>query len=120
MKEKSDNLSTQSQVDKQHQDNLKRIAKFRLIDDIFFKKCFEDNTEGVELLLQLIMDKSDLKVSALHTQHFVTNLVNRSVQLDVVATDAQNKTYNIEIQRGSSGAGARRARYHSSMLDINL
>ncbi len=66
------------------------------------------------------LDKSDLKVSALHTQHFVTNLVNRSVQLDVVATDAQNKTYNIEIQRGSSGAGARRARYHSSMLDINL
>ena len=42
------------------------------------------------------LDKSDLKVSALHTQHFVTNLVNRSVQLDVVATDAQNKTYNDE------------------------
>lgn len=118
--EKSDNLNVQEQVNKRYEENIKRIEGFRLIDDIFFKKCFEENMEGVELLLQIILDKSDLKVSALHTQHFVTNLLNRSVQLDVVATDSQNKTYNVEIQRASKGAGAKRARYHSSILDTNL
>lgn len=113
-------MNIQEQVNKHYEENIKRIAGFRLIDDIFFKKCFEENMEGVELLLQIILDKSDLKVSALHTQHFVTNLLNRSVQLDVVATDSQNKIYNVEIQRATKGAGAKRARYHSSILDTNL
>lgn len=50
----------------------------------------------------------------------VENLLNRSVRLDVLATDSTGKKYNIEIQRADKGAGAKRARYNSSMMDTNL
>ena len=56
----------------------------------------------------------------MHTQVFVENLVNRSVRLDILATDSVGTKYNIEIQRSDKGAGRKRARYNSSMLDANL
>ena len=56
----------------------------------------------------------------MHTQVFVENLVNCSVRLDILATDSVGTKYNIEIQRSDKGAGRKRARYNSSMLDANL
>lgn len=47
------------------------------------------------------------------------NLQGRSVRLDVYTEDSENKKYNVEIQRTDSGAGARRARYNSSLIDAN-
>lgn len=41
----------------------------------------------------------------------------RSIKLDVREEDADGKLYNIEIQRSDRGAGAKRARFHSSALD---
>ena len=46
--------------------------------------------------------------------------MNRSVRLDILATDSVGTKYNIEIQRSDKGAGRKRARYNSSMLDANL
>lgn len=54
------------------------------------------------------------------TQVFVENLLNRSVRLDVLATDSTGRKFNIEIQRADKGAGRKRARYNSSMMDANL
>lgn len=51
---------------------------------------------------------------------FAENLLNRSVRLDVLATDSTGKKYNIEVQRADKGAGKKRARYNSSMLDANV
>ena len=56
----------------------------------------------------------------MHTQVFVENLVNCSVRLDILATDSVGTKYNIEIQRSDKGAGRKRARYNSSLLDANL
>ena len=39
--------------------------------------------------------------------------------MDIYATDTDNKKYNIEIQRKDKGAGAKRARYNSSVIDSN-
>ena len=41
------------------------------------------------------------------------------VRLDILAVDDSGQEYNIEVQRNDSGAGARRARYYSSILDFN-
>lgn len=49
----------------------------------------------------------------------IKNLMGRSVRLDIYATDDKQKKYNIEIQRADKGAGAKRARYNSSILDVN-
>lgn len=62
----------------------------------------------------------DLEVMDVHTQVFVENLLNRSVRLDVVATDSVGRKMNVEIQRADKGAGRKRARYNSSMMDANL
>ena len=40
--------------------------------------------------------------------------------MDIYATDTDNKKYNIEIQREDKGAGAKRARYNSSIMDSNI
>ena len=39
---------------------------------------------------------------------------------DIYATDHAGKRYNVEIQRADRGAGAKRARYHSSLIDANV
>lgn len=54
------------------------------------------------------------------TQVFVENLLNRSVRLDILATDCTGAKLNVEIQRADKGAGRKRARYNSSMMDANL
>ena len=106
--------------EKRWQRYLAQIKAFRLMDDDFMTKCFEDNTECVELMLKIILNKPDLKVIEAKTQVFILNLKNRSVRLDVLATDNEGQKYNIEIQRANSGAGFKRARYNSSMIDINM
>ena len=98
----------------------KRIKGFRLFDDEFMTKCFEDDIECTELVLRIIMDKSDLKVKKAHVQHMIKNLQGRSITLDIDATDSEQKKYDIEIQRLDSGAKPKRARYHSSLLDANV
>lgn len=64
--------------------------------------------------------KPDLEVLDVHTQVFVENLLNRSVRLDILATDSTGAKFNVEVQRSDKGAGRKRARYNSSMMDANL
>ena len=111
---------TATEQDKKHQEDLQRLKAFRLMDDDFFTKCFEGEPRYIELVLHIILEKPDLIVTDVHTQVFVENLLNRSVRLDVLATDHMGRKYNIEIQRADKGAGRTRARYNSSMLDANL
>jgi hypothetical protein len=103
-----------------HLEHLELIKNFRLMDDDFLTKCFEGETSCIELVLRIVLEKPDLQVIDVHTQVFVENLVNRSVRLDILATDSVGTKYNIEIQRSDKGAGRKRARYNSSMLDANL
>ena len=100
--------------------NLERIKRFRLIDYEFMSVCFKDNIECTELVVRIILDRKDIRVNEVHVQHQLKNLQGRSVTLDIYAVDADNKRYNIEIQKTDAGAGAKRARYHSSMIDTNL
>ena len=113
-------MTVSETIDRKHQEDLQRLRGFRLMDDDFLTKCFEGNTECIELVLQIVLDKSDLKVVDVRTQVFVENLLNRSVRLDVLATDSTERKYNIEIQRADKGAGRKRARYNSSMMDATL
>ena len=48
------------------------------------------------------------------------NLQGRSAILDVHAVDSTKKEFDIEIQRKDAGAGAKRARHNSSLLDAHI
>ena len=113
-------LTVTEQIDQKHQEDLQRLRGFRLLDDDFLTKCFEGNTASMELVLQIVLEKPDLKVLDVRTQVFVENLLNRSVRLDILATDSTGAKFNVEVQRSDKGAGRKRARYNSSMMDANL
>lgn len=105
--------------DRKHAEDLQRLRGFRLLDDDFMSKVFEDKACS-QFLLQIILDKKGLSVQKVHAQHDVKNLQGRSIRLDIVATDENGRVYNIEIQRSDKGASIKRARYNSSLLDANV
>ena len=103
------------------QEKNRRVAEqLRLIDDDFLRLYFNDNPEGVEYILNILLERQDLKVLHSETQCEYRSLSGRSISLDIYAEDTNGKRYNIEIQRADSGATPKRARFHSSMLDTKL
>ena len=98
---------------------LQRIQRFCLMDDEFMTKVFEEDIGCTELILRIILEKEDLQVKTVHTQHMIKNLQGRSARLDIHADDSKKKIYNIEIQRDDSGASPKRARFHGSIMDAN-
>ena len=93
------------------------IQKLRLIDDTFFNVCFDNNIEGMQLLLRIFLARDDLTVKRVVTQQSVDNLYGRGVRFDVLAEDSEGKLYDCEVQRAVEGAIPCRARYNSAMLD---
>ena len=89
-----------------------------LMDDIFFNSFMENNNASMEYILNIIMDRYDLKVHSIRTQHTVPNLYGRGVRFDVLATDQYGRVYDFEVQNANSGATPQRARYNSDMLDL--
>ena len=108
-----------SQYNRKHEEDLKRLKNFRLLDDDFCTKVFED-IECVELLLRIILKKDDLKVTEVHSQYNMKNLQGRSARLDIFAVDSAGDALNVEIQRSDRGAIPKRSRYHSGLIDANV
>ena len=106
-------------LEQKRQENLQRIQSLRLLDDEFMNKVFEDKA-CAELLLQVILERTDLCVKKVHGQHSLQNLQGRSVRLDILAVDEAGRIYNVEVQRSDRGAEAKRARYNSSLIDANV
>ncbi len=107
-------------IDQKHQEDLQRLRGFCLMDDDFMTKCFEGDPQYIQFVLRIVLNKPDLIVVDVRTQVFMENLLNRSVRLDILATDSTGEKFNIEIQRSDKGAGFQRARFNSSMMDVNL
>ncbi len=100
------------------EEHLAILKAFRLIDDAFMTKVFEDK-ECAELLLRVILDREDLTVVRAVPQLEIKNLQGRSTRLDIYAVDKDGKNYDIEVQRDNNGAKPKRARFNSSLLDAN-
>ena len=52
----------------------KTIAKFCLMDDTFMAKFFENNIEGTEYLLHLILENDKIRVEKVIGQYSIANL----------------------------------------------
>ena len=100
-------------------DTRESIAKLTLMDDIFMNKVFENDTERTALLLRIILNNDKIKVVKAVTQQKLKNLSGHDLQLDILAQEENGKLFNVEVQNHSSGAAARRARYHLSLLDAH-
>lgn len=94
------------------------IKNITLMSDIFMRNVFKQR-ECLEYVLQIIMERPNLYVIDHVIQKDYKNLQGRSAIMDCVATDAEGKQFNIEIQQDKEGASSKRARYHSGLLDMN-
>lgn len=86
------------------------------MDDDFMSICFDKCNDVVEFVLRIILKDEQLHVTDVKTQYAIPGL-NRGVRLDVLATDSRGQKANIEIQRSDAGAGVKRARFNSAMID---
>ncbi len=106
-------------TEQQHQEDLQRLRGLRPIDDDFMRCLFKDNIPLAEFVLRIITDKPDLIITDCETQKDMKRLAGaRSICLDAYGTDLAGKKYDLEVQRQDKGADPHRARYHSSVMDI--
>lgn len=107
---------------KYEEEDLKMLAGFTLLDDDFMTIVFDRNIEATELVLNIILERNDMKVIEVVAQREYKNPVTggRSITLDIYAEDSDGKVYDIEVQNEDAGADVHRARFHSSMLDAKM
>ena len=100
----------------------KIVEEMTLFDDDLMSMVFDNNIEATQLLLRILLAREDLIVLSVHGQQELENplVEGRNIRLDILASDAEEKLYDIEIQRSDRGADFRRARFHSSMLDVRM
>lgn len=96
-----------------------RIKRFCLFDDEFMGRVFDENIECTELLLNIILDRTDIEIIDVHTQREIRNLRGHSVRLDIEAKSKAGELIDVEVQRSNKGADVKRARYNVSVMDAN-
>lgn len=101
---------------------LKAIEKLSLFDDDLMTLVFDKNILATELLLNIILQRNDLKVIEAVAQREYKNPMagGRSITIDIYAVDGDSKVYDVEVQCDPPGADVHRARFHSSMIDSKM
>ena len=111
-------VSSENEIAKRYERYRGIIKNFTLMSDTFMRNVFK-HMECVEYVLQVIMDRKDLRVVDSVVQKDYKNLQGRSAILDCVARDVENKRYDVEVQQKNEGASPKRSRYHSGLVDMN-
>lgn len=115
-------MDAKGQTNLKRKETLEAIRKLCLLDDNLMTLVFDRNAEATELLLNVILQRDDLKVLEVVAQREYKNPMpnGRSITIDIYAVDGNDKVYDIEVQRVSEGADVHRARFHSSMIDTKM
>lgn len=100
-------------------EDMEALANFRLMDDNFMRCVLKNNLDAAQHILRVVTGIPDLELTEEKTQEDMKRVTGaRSICLDVYATDSAGRKYDLEIQKADNGAIPKRARYHSSVLDI--
>lgn len=109
----------ETKLERRHWEDLERLKRFRPMDDTFMRGLFKDDIPLAQLVLRIITGMPDLTLLTCETQADMKRVTGaRSICLDAYATDSRGRKYDIEVQRADSGADSHRARYHSSVMDV--
>ena len=81
-----------------------KIKHFTIMNDIFMRNVLKE-ISCTEYILQVIMNRTGLKVIDQTLQKDYKNLQGRSAILDCVAKDAENNHFNVEIQGDNTELG---------------
>lgn len=94
------------------------VARFNLMDDIFFSVVMEHN-DAAEYLLSKLLDK-EIRVIENKTQYSIRNAETHSIVLDALIQDDSGRLYNVEIQVGDQENHERRIRYYHTAIDWSV
>ena len=114
----NENIMPDSELEARYERYKSVIKNFTLMSDIFMRNVFKQR-ECLEYVLQVIMEKQNLRVIDQVIQKDYKNLQGRSAIMDCVARDSEGKQFDVEIQQDNEGASPKRARYHSGLMDMN-
>lgn len=100
----------------------KAIDELTLFDDDLMSKVFDENIEATELILQIILERKDIKVVKVKGQVELKSPYpqGRNIKLDIHAVDGNGSSFDVEVQRNAKGAHNRRPRFHQSMMDARI
>lgn len=76
-------------------EDLERLRRFRLMDDDFMSKVFDKNIEATQLLLNIILEREDIKVVSVDAQR--ENIKPLSVIRSSLISSPKMKTANLTI-----------------------
>ena len=97
----------------------KIVDNMSLMDDDLMSMVFENNIPATELLLKTILGEGVTVIESRGQVELNNPLVKgRNIKLDIFARDINGRIFNCEVQRDESRADPRRARFHSSMIDV--
>ena len=96
-----------------------QIQTYNIIDDLFFHKVMED-AGAAEELLQIILGDKSVQVISCTPQYSLRNIGNRSVVLDLLCKDSDERIFNVEIQQADNTDHQKRMRYHLSNIDTRF
>lgn len=106
--ETSVNILTENELETRYKKYKAVVEELTIMDDIFMRNVLKEQ-ECTEYILQVIMERKDLKVKEQVIQKDYKNLQGRSAILDCVARDSEETIYNIEIQQAREGTSPKRA-----------
>lgn len=95
------------------------LRDLTIMSDVFMRNILKQK-ECTEYILQIIMNRKELKIIDQVIQKDYKNLQGRSAVLDCVARDSGGNQMNVEVQQDNEGASPKRARYHSGLMDMNI
>ena len=112
-------METIDRAERKRQKVMERLRLLRPFDDDFMRCLFRDNIPLAQFTLRVLTGRNDIVITKCETQKDMKRLGGaRSLCLDLYAKDTIFRIYNMETQRESGGADPKRARYHSSVVDI--
>ena len=114
----NENIMPDSELEARYERYKSVIKNFTLMSDTFMRNVFKQR-ECLEYVLQVILEKQDLRVIDQVVQKDYKNLQGRSAIMDCVARDSEGKQFDVEIQQDNEGASPKRARYHGGLMDMN-
>lgn len=94
------------------------VAKFNLMDDIFFSVVL-DHKDAAEYLISKLLNKK-IKVVKSKTQYSIRNIEMRSIILDALIQDNKGRLYNAEVQIGNKENHERRLRSYQAGIDFSV
>ena len=96
-----------------------KVARFNIIDDVFFQKMVEDR-EVCEEIIRVILNDDSIIVIENHPQEPLKNIAGRSVIMDALCKDATGRYFNVEVQKADNDNHVKRVRYNAACITKNI